>query len=581
MTKYSGRAFSVRSIDRSRKLPLKKRVLHILPLVLLLLTACAQAPKRAAAGSEPLTASELQAEDQALSARMSAEFARQDGDAGAQLRALVEAARHSTDPLQTKLALRAALAVSDNELADSLLARFSELDTQSSEPRAWAVALALHLGQSERAWSLAHAPGQPELENRQLGEALAAVPVRERVLPFIERTVANTEDLTMALRWCAFVRRLNESELATILVSQLVDRFPTKAEALAWRGQLKKETEDIAGAKIDFLAALERDPDSRFLKLSLAQIEDAEGDSLAATRRVAGIKPADDLVIQAQVAYAAKSEDKTELRNAYAALESLPEPRPDLRLKLLGTVAELLGDRESAVRWLLSVPDGTEQGESWLRAAVLLNEQGKNEQALDVVHELRGKSGVARDVLMGSYLIEGHLLTISNRRSEALELYSAGISLLPDEPQLLYARALEYAERGDTEKAEADLRRVLALQPEHADAMNALGYTLADKTQRFNEALALIQSALALKPDDGAVLDSMGWVHFRMGKIEQAVGYLRAAYAKAQDVEIAAHLGEALWASGQKDEARKVWLSARKREPKNAVLLETMQRHAL
>lgn len=549
--------------------------------LILVLAGCAIAPAQRNVAPDALTQRSLKSEDLVLSERVAAEFSRQYENSAATLQHMVKAAELSDDPAQTKAALRAALAASQNRLAETMLSRFRKLAPESAEPRAWAVALALQMGQSEQAWALARAEKQPAIENRQLGEALAAVPVRERVLPFIERTIEATDDLPTALRWCAFVRRLDEADLALILVSRLVERYPAESAAIAWRAQLRREMKDAAGALADFTAALALDPESRFLRLSLAQLEDAAGHSAAAARRVAGILPTDDLVVQAQVAYAARSESPAELKAAYQALTDLPEPRTALRLKMLGTVAELLGDRSAAVGWLLKVPKGPEQAEAHLRAAVLMNEAGQFEEALVVLRQLRSEGGVAREALVSSYLIEGNILARTNQQAAARDLYTAGLSLLPDDLQLLYARALEFAESGDTASAEADFRRVLALDPEHADALNALGYTLADQTDRLTEALALIEQALRLKPDDGAILDSMGWVQLRLGKSAQAVGFLRAAHAKQQDVEISAHLGEALWASDQRDEARRVWTEARKRDPENSVLRETLRRHGL
>jgi tetratricopeptide (TPR) repeat protein len=108
--------------------------------------------------------------------------------------------------------------------------------------------------------------------------------------------------------------------------------------------------------------------------------------------------------------------------------------------------------------------------------------------------------------------------------------------------------------------------------------MNALGYTLADRTDQQAEALELIRKALALKPDEPAILDSLGWVQYRLGHLDTAIEQLRNAYGKQPDAEIAAHLGEVLWVSGKHDEARRVWNQGREKDAKNKVLLETIQR---
>jgi len=174
--------------------------------------------------------------------------------------------------------------------------------------------------------------------------------------------------------------------------------------------------------------------------------------------------------------------------------------------------------------------------------------------------------------------MEAEILGRHQRDEDAVAVYDRGLQVLPDDPRLLYARALLNDDLNHVDAAVRDLRRLLEQQPGNADALNALGYTLADRTKDQAEALALIEKALAIKPDEPAIIDSMGWVQYRLGHLKQAVGHLRAAYAKQPDPEIAAHLGEVLWVSGDKDEARKIWAQGRKKDAKNKVLLETMKR---
>src|SRR5262249_959503 len=140
------------------------------------------------------------------------------------------------------------------------------------------------------------------------------------------------------------------------------------------------------------------------------------------------------------------------------------------------------------------------------------------------------------------------------------------------------ARALANDELDHVDAAVRDLRRVLELKPDDASAMNALGYTLADRTDHKDEALALIKKALALRPDEPAIIDSLGWVQYRLGHLDAALEQLRSAYDKQPDAEIAAHLGEVLWVSGRKDEARRIWDQGRKKDENNKVLLETIKR---
>lgn len=131
---------------------------------------------------------------------------------------------------------------------------------------------------------------------------------------------------------------------------------------------------------------------------------------------------------------------------------------------------------------------------------------------------------------------------------------------------------------GDNAAMERDLRRILQDEPDNAMVLNALGYTLADRNEKLNEALQLIERAAALEPDDPAIIDSLGWVHYRLGNLDQAETYLRQAYAQYPDHEVAAHLGEVLWVRGERKEARKIWNEALQENPESTLIRSTRQR---
>jgi tetratricopeptide (TPR) repeat protein len=157
-------------------------------------------------------------------------------------------------------------------------------------------------------------------------------------------------------------------------------------------------------------------------------------------------------------------------------------------------------------------------------------------------------------------------------------LLDDGLKRFPDNPDLLYNRGLLHAELDLLPQHEIDMRELIALQPENAHAYNALGYTLADKTDRLDEAIILIEKANELLPDNAFILDSMGWVHFRLGNNDTAIKYLKQALDSRQDAEIAAHLGEVLWISGRYEEAKQVWEQGIEWAPDNAVLRDTIDR---
>ena len=176
------------------------------------------------------------------------------------------------------------------------------------------------------------------------------------------------------------------------------------------------------------------------------------------------------------------------------------------------------------------------------------------------------------------YLIEGQLLHDEELYVAAMDLYSEGLQEFPGHSDLLYARALMAEEIDRIDLLEADLKLILAEDPENASALNALGYTLADHNSRVYEALGYIKKALEIRPDDPAVMDSMGWVQFRLGNYAEAETYLRKAFGVLEDAEIAGHLVELLWAQGNFDEANKVMNDTLKRYPEDEYLLELKQR---
>ena len=160
----------------------------------------------------------------------------------------------------------------------------------------------------------------------------------------------------------------------------------------------------------------------------------------------------------------------------------------------------------------------------------------------------------------------------------ALVLLDRAVKAEPDNTELLYSRAMIAEKTGDMAKLESDLRRVLSIKPDDASTLNALGYTLANRTQRLDEAYDYISRALALRPDDPAILDSMGWVLYKRGELEAARDYLRRAYDKFPDPEVAAHYGEVLWVLGAQHQARQVWRDALDSNPDAPHIREVMEK---
>jgi len=244
----------------------------------------------------------------------------------------------------------------------------------------------------------------------------------------------------------------------------------------------------------------------------------------------------------------------------------------------LGQIAERVENYPKAITYYGRVSRGEYAFDSQLRIAKLLAKQDKTELALTMLDNmsLRGDAQ-----LVSMTLTKADILRRLKRFSDAMEGFNKALEKLPANSDLLYARALMAERVGRIDILMVDLKTILKTEPNNAHALNALGYTLADRTGKFKEALEYISRALKLLPNDPAIIDSMGWIQYRLGNNDEALKHLTRAYDLNDDAEIAAHLGEVLWALGEKTRASKVWREGLKRAPNDERLLEVMKRFEL
>jgi tetratricopeptide (TPR) repeat protein len=249
--------------------------------------------------------------------------------------------------------------------------------------------------------------------------------------------------------------------------------------------------------------------------------------------------------------------------------------RPDTANYFLGLVSEQAGDTAAALEAWSRVEPGFEfsraQGAS---AALLLTTAGP----ADLRNHLDGLRTRYPGEAVMLWLLEGQALIDAERPDASVTALGEALRVFPDQPELLYARAMAHDANGYLEGLESDLARLLELDPEDAMALNALGYTLADRTPRLDEARALVERALALDPDEPAFVDSMGWVEFRSGNHARAIELLEQAFAEFPNHEVAAHLGEALWSIGERERALGVWRRGLSLEQGTEVLRDTLER---
>jgi tetratricopeptide (TPR) repeat protein len=228
-----------------------------------------------------------------------------------------------------------------------------------------------------------------------------------------------------------------------------------------------------------------------------------------------------------------------------------------------------------ALTWYDKITTGDHFFEGRLSAANVITRTKNVDAAISMLDEVNGLTPEQQVLVIQT---EASLLAQSKRNQDSFDLIDKAVHNLPSNPELAYDYAMSAERLGKYELMEAQLRQVIKMRPESAAAYNALGYSLADRNIRLNEAKTLIETAVKLSPADHYMLDSLGWVHYRLGNLKLAAEYLRKAYEIQGDPEIAAHLGEVLWKQGLIEEAKKIWADALLINPENDVLVSTSKK---
>jgi tetratricopeptide (TPR) repeat protein len=548
------------------------------------LTACTSAPVRQTA-AQPGQANVAPApfQDDVLAQMLTGEFALAQADLTTSAQRYARAAALSEDPQVAAQATRLALAAKDWPLARESLARWRTLKPDDPGQTQVEASLALSDGNADLAFqALSRLLSQPNQQGwRLLGQVLLSASDKATASTLLQRiatplSLAGTpEETWIAMSQLAF--KLDAKTYSRQLADAALKKF-TSASAYGWSAQLAVDEGDKARAGRDYQEAIKRSPKDIRLRAAYALMLGQQGDNKAAAKLLAD-GPQDDYSYAARAAYVARANDKSLIQSLYDELKARPSEERAARAHLLGQLAEMLEQKAVALTWYEQV---TTDDEDWfssqVRIAVIVDEQGKHEQAMTLAHELQQRVGDVPGALVDAFMLEGELLSRREQHDAAQAVYTRGLRQMPDDTRLLYARALHAAANGMTDSAEADLRRVLELKPDDMDATNALGYTLADANRKLDEALGLIERALKAKPDDAAVIDSYGWVLYRRGDLGGAEKALRRAFEKQSDGEIASHLGEVLWVQGKRDEARSVFEQARKKDAKNKAVVEAMRR---
>ena len=271
----------------------------------------------------------------------------------------------------------------------------------------------------------------------------------------------------------------------------------------------------------------------------------------------------------------------TELKNYASAIDAFKrlisvDHRLDESQFSLAAIYEEQGNLDQAIAHYRQVRIGTNNFLAAQQQATRLSiQQGELEEAHSWLQSLsRGQPRL--EILLAT--IESSLLIQADYLQQAEELLNRSLNKFPNETDLLFARVLYYDTIGNREGSEADLRQIILMLPEDSRALNHLGYMLADQTSRYQEALELVERAIAIAPEDPAILDSLAWAQYKLGHYEEALQNLRKAFSSFPDHEVASHLGEVLWMMGREDEAVRVWQDALAVEPDSELIKEAMDR---
>lgn len=564
-------------------------------LLLLLLAACAQAPQRpataaapeqqapAASAAAPEKLPDIELTDDLLYQFLLGEVALQRGHSAVAAQDYLELAQETRDPRVVRRAAQVALQAREMDKAIQAFKLWLELEPDSPVAKQMLTTLLLTGGQLAEA--------QPYLT-----ELLAADP----------NAVGDN-----LMRLYPLIARSPDKQGAFRLVRELVQPYPDVPEAHWALAQAAEAAgkHDVALAEAQRVRSLKPKWEmAALLQAQLLQRDDPQ-QALAVLKQYLDDNPA---ASEVRLLYARTLLEQKQYPQARSEFQRLLKEHPgnadlafavallslqmgefdqaeqELKQALgdgkkdqdtvyfyLGQLSEAKKDYPAALQQYRRVARGEYHYQAQLRIAFLLNKQGMLDEAREVLHHTEVQNNQQRVQLV---LFEAQLLSDAKQYKEAYHVLLQGLDKLPSHPDLLYEAALMADRIGKPDDLERLIRKLIEEQPDNANAYNALGYSLLERNVRVREGMRLVEKAYQLAPNDAAIMDSVGWGHYRLGELDKSLDFLRRAYKLNPDPEIAAHLGEVLWVRGDKDEARQVWSDSLKQHPDNEALQAAMKK---
>ena len=562
----------------------------LLPLIL---AACAQLPAKVDAGkregsAEQTKISQSDFPKQELTAPMLfdfllAEVALQRGYPEIALKNYLKITQAAQDPRFAQRATEIALNLREPFAAEKAISLWTQLDPSSMNAHQAAAALLVNMGRLDEArphLEILLASDESAVDDAfmQLNKLLATHSDKVASLKLVQQLAEPYPDLPEAHFAVSQAAWLAENfEIALNAMRQALKLRPDWEIAAVYQGQILRRMHyaDVAAYYKDFLDKYPKANEVRAAYVRMLIAEQDYDNARAQLQQLLVENPdnADIALTIGLLSMELRDFDLTETHFKKAL--SLGYKDPSTVHFYLAQIYEETQRSEMAIASYRKVKTGDRFIPAQIRYAALLAEKGELNAARQHLQQL---PAVNDQQMAHLILAEAQLLRQLGEHQQAFDLLDDGLQKLPDFPELLYDRALAADKIGKFDILERDLRRLIQLRPDSAHAYNALGYSLAERGDRLPEALELIKKAVALSPDDAYIMDSLGWVYYRMGNIQEGLNYLNLAFAARPDPEIAAHLGEVLWVKGAKEDAKKIWQSVLKDNPDNEVLLQTMER---
>ncbi len=545
-------------------------------------SATAQAPAPPAA-LPPLVLPDLELSGAMLYEFLLAEVALQRGNVGLAAQAYVDLAKKTRDPRVAKRATEIALYARMSDLATESARIWLETEPQSPQALQTLTSLLVNTNRLDEARpylrSLLVAGGRSPADGfLQLGRVLGNNPDKAAALRTIEELAAPYPALPEAKFAIAQAAvAAGQDALALTRIREAAALRPAWELPAIFEAQLLQKT-SVSAARERLAAFLKLNPTAREARMSYARALVAEKklpEARAEFQRLLSDHPDNADVVYAVGLLAFQLNDYAAARQSLERLLTMNfRDRNTVRM-YLGQIAEEEKKYPDALRRYAEVTRGEQYFNAQLRTAQVLSKQGGLDAARAHLRQVAAANAQQKGQLV---LAEAALLRDAKREREAFDLVAAALGEQPENPDLLYDYAMLAEKIDRVDAMETSLRKLISLRPDHAHAYNALGYSLADRNLRLPEAKQLIEKGLSLSPNDAFIIDSMGWVFYRMGDLKTAIEYLRRAYSMRPDAEIAAHLGEVLWANGDRAEAEKIWRDGMEKHPGNETIASTIKR---